>query len=199
MNLTTIALPFIAAFTGWITNWIAVKMLFHPKRPIKILFIEIQGVFPKRQQKMAESLGEIVARELFSFEDIKEKMFSEKNLAEINQFLGQKIDDFLRNKLKKTIPMISIFMSQSLIDKIKNSLIAEFDTSFPQILETYAHNLENDIDVRKIVYDKVIQFSSDKLETLLYAIMSKEFFFIEIIGGVLGFIIGIIQVILVSI
>ena len=50
--------------------------------------------------------------------------------------------------------------------------------------------------MEKIVVDKVKGFSSDKLEQILNDIMSKEFRFVEIIGGVLGFIIGIVQVIL---
>jgi uncharacterized membrane protein YheB (UPF0754 family) len=46
------------------------------------------------------------------------------------------------------------------------------------------------------VTQKVAGFSSDKLEQILIAIMSKEFRFVEIIGGVLGFLIGLLQVIL---
>ena len=199
MDFSTISLPIIAAFTGWITNLVAVKMLFHPKKPIKILFFKIQGVFPKRQQILAEKLGDIVAQELFSFQDVKDKMHDPKNKLEMNKMLEEKIDDFFKNKLKKSIPFIVLFMSQSSLDKIKNSLLDEFNASFPQMIELYASNLEKDIDVKKIVHDKVIQFSSEKLESLLYAIMSKEFGFIELIGGVLGFIIGVIQVIIVKI
>ena len=44
-----------------------------------------------------------------------------------------------------------------------------------------------------MVTDKVSNFSSDKLEEILQSVMKKEFKFIEIIGGVLGFVIGLIQ------
>jgi uncharacterized membrane protein YheB (UPF0754 family) len=54
--------------------------------------------------------------------------------------------------------------------------------------------LEKSIDVEKLVRDKVEAFSSDKLEQILFSIMKKEFRFIEIIGAVLGFIIGCFQV-----
>jgi uncharacterized membrane protein YheB (UPF0754 family) len=56
--------------------------------------------------------------------------------------------------------------------------------------------LQSDLDLEKIVVDKVSNFSSDKLEEILLAIMSKEFRFVEVIGGVLGFIIGLLQVLL---
>jgi uncharacterized membrane protein YheB (UPF0754 family) len=47
-----------------------------------------------------------------------------------------------------------------------------------------------------MVTKKVAGFSSDKMETILNQIMSKEFRFVEIIGGVLGLLIGILQVLI---
>lgn len=46
------------------------------------------------------------------------------------------------------------------------------------------------------MFEKVKNFSSDKLEEILYSIMKKEFVFIEIIGAVLGFLIGVIQILI---
>ena len=56
--------------------------------------------------------------------------------------------------------------------------------------------MQKDLDIEKIVTDKVSAFSSDKLEEILNAIMKKEFVFVEIIGGVLGFLIGILQIVM---
>ncbi len=59
-------LPFIAAFIGWFTNYLAVKMLFHPRKPIRFLGMTIQGIFPKRQELFAQKLGVLVSKELIS-------------------------------------------------------------------------------------------------------------------------------------
>ena len=56
------------------------------------------------------------------------------------------------------------------------------------------NNLEKELDLEKIIIEKVTGFSSDKLEQILNDIISKEFRFVEIIGGVLGFMIGLLQV-----
>ncbi len=50
-------IPFISAFIGYFTNWIAIKMLFHPKNPVTVLGITFQGIFPKRQKQFAQKLG----------------------------------------------------------------------------------------------------------------------------------------------
>ena len=77
--LSIILLPLIAAFIGWFTNWIAIKMLFHPKEPKKILGITFQGIFPKRQRQFAEKLGALVSTELISFAEIEAKIVNHLN------------------------------------------------------------------------------------------------------------------------
>ena len=72
----------------------------------------------------------------------------------------------------------------------------ELETLFPQLMKSYAGHLQEELDLEKIVTDKVSSFSTDKLEDILYQIMSKEFRFVEILGGIIGFIIGILQVLL---
>ena len=191
-------IPFISALIGWITNYIAIKMLFHPRKKIKILFFSIQGIFPKRQHILAARLGSIVATELFSFEDIKDRFTSTETAHEINQTLDEKLEDFMENKLKATLPMLSMFMNAEVKAKIKNTLHEEFQNILPDILNRFSDRLEKDIDVESIVANKVAAFSSDKLEQILYSIMSKEFRFIEILGGVLGFIIGLLQLLLIN-
>ena len=69
----------------------------------------------------------------------------------------------------------------------------------PQVINNHMKHLESQLDLEDIVSKKVAGFSSDKLESILNQIMSKEFRFVEIIGGVLGFIIGIIQVFITTI
>ena len=70
----------------------------------------------------------------------------------------------------------------------------EIEILFPQVMKQFAGNLKSELDLEKIVVTKVTAFSTDKLEEVLYQIMSKEFRFVEIIGAVIGFIIGVVQV-----
>jgi uncharacterized membrane protein YheB (UPF0754 family) len=185
-------LPFIGAITGWVTNWVAVKMLFHPKEPKNFGLFKVQGVFPKRQKLMAEKLGHIVAAELFSIDDVVEKMKNADN-TEVLGFVESKIDNFINVKLSGSMPMLAMFLNDDLKNKIKTTLMEEIAEVIPGVIDSYANKLKNEVDVEAIVYEKVLNFSSDKLEEILYSIMKKEFKFIELLGGVLGFLIGIIQ------
>jgi len=86
-----------------------------------------------------------------------------------------------------------MFLNDDLKNKIKTTLMEEIAEVIPGVIDSYANKLKNEVDVEAIVYEKVLNFSSDKLEEILYSIMKKEFKFIELLGGVLGFLIGIIQ------
>ena len=188
MNIWVIILvPAISAFIGWVTNWVAIKMLFHPREPKKILGITFHGIFPKRQKQFAEKLGKLVSAEFLSFGDIEEK---------IMPLIEEHIDEFLRTRLSDEMPVISMFIGDKTILKLKSAFMKEIETLFPQVMRKYAGNLKSELDLEHIVIQKVSAFSSDKLEETLYQIMSKEFRFVEVIGAVIGFIIGVVQVLI---
>ena len=186
-------LPIIAAFTGWITNKIAIKLLFHPRLPVRFMGITIQGVFPKRQQQFAEKLGKLVSRELLSFDDIKQKIARPENVNKIMPLVEKHIDHFLQVKLGEKMPIVRAFVGESTLNQMKSILMEELEVLFPNLMEDYMHQVKTDLDLEQIVTRKIAAFSTDKLEEILMQIMSKEFVFIEVIGAVLGFIIGLIQ------
>jgi uncharacterized membrane protein YheB (UPF0754 family) len=196
MTWTFILLPVISAFIGWFTNWIAIKMLFHPREPKKILGITFQGIFPKRQKQFAIKLGKLVSSELLSFTDIEQKISDPENVSKLLPLLEGHIDTFLREKLTAEIPMIGMLIGDKTISQVKGVFIKELEELFPILMKQYMTTLQHDLDLEKIVIEKVGRFSSDKLEEILNQIMSTEFRFVEIIGAVLGFIIGILQVLL---
>lgn len=187
-------IPFISAFIGYFTNWIAIKMLFHPKKPVNVLGITIQGIFPKRQQQFAQKLGVLVANELIHFDEIADKLKDPEQLGALTPTIETHIDTFLKVRLKEKIPVIAMFVGGSTLDKIKEGMMDEINLLLPQVISQYTDGLKEKIDIEKMVTDKVAAFSSDKLEEILAAIMKKEFRFVEILGGVLGFIIGLLQV-----
>ncbi len=196
MDWILILIPLISAFIGWFTNWIAIKMLFHPRVPKKILGITFHGIFPKRQKQFAMKLGKLVSSELLSFTDIEQKISKPENVEKILPLLDAHIDTFLKEKLTAQIPMLAMFVGEKTIAEVKGVFMAELQELFPILMKQYMGTLQNELDLEKIVTEKVGLFSSDKLEDILNQIMSTEFRFVEIIGGVLGFLIGLIQVLL---
>ncbi|KIC90093.1 DUF445 domain-containing protein [Flavihumibacter sp. ZG627] len=194
MNYWLLLIPVISAFIGWFTNWIAIKMLFHPREPKKFLGLTIQGIFPKRQQQFAEKLGKLVSEELLSFKDISHKITDPSNLDQLLPHVEDHIDNFLKVKLKESMPVVGMFIGDKTVGQLKAVFVEELRELFPTLMERYMVSLQEQLDLEKIVVDKVSSFSSDKLEEILLQIMAKEFRFVEILGGVVGLLIGMVQV-----
>ena len=191
-------LPVIAALIGWATNFVAIKMLFHPQDPKKILGITFQGVFPKRQNQIAERLGELVANELFSIKDVAKKIEELSTRPEALEEVGKRIEKTIREKLVAAFPMLSMFLSDEMIEKVTKLFQSELEDFLRASAQGLAAKMEDSVDVKSLVEEKVRAFSSNKIEGLLIGFMEQEFRFIEKIGAVLGFLIGCIQVILVT-
>ena len=84
-NFTTILiLTIVGGLIGWITNILAIKLLFRPIKPIKIpiLNIEILGLIPKRKNEIAANIGEVISNELLSMDDILNQAFNSSNSNE---------------------------------------------------------------------------------------------------------------------
>ena len=186
----------LSTFTGWVTTWIAVKMLFHPRNPIKLPGYTLQGIFPKNQRLIAEKLGQVVGKELLSFDEIEQKVTNPENLQKLKPEIEAHIDGFLNNRLKEVFPMLSMFIGEKTITQLKEAFLLELENLFPILMKTYMNKLQHDLDLEKIVTEKVAAFSSEKLENILLQITKREFKFLEFIGGFFGLLIGIVQVVI---
>lgn len=161
--------------------------------------MKIQGIFPKRKNEIAENLGNTVSTELLRTEDILAAVKGNQLDEQINAVFEKKIDVFLNEKLSKSIPMLSMFIGNDTKQKIKGILLEEIKNALPETMENIEKHFKNTLNIKEIVKEKVIHFSTDKLEELLHSILKKEFRFIEVIGAVLGFIIGLFQVLMIKI
>jgi len=196
MQYWQVFLILISGFIGWITNWVAIKMLFHPRKPIHVLGITIQGIFPKNQSQFAQKLGKLVSGEFLSFADIEKKISEPGNIQKMMPLIEAHIDTFLKERLSERLPMISMFIGEKTLTRLKTTFLEEIERLLPPVMKSYAGQLKTDLDLEAIITQKVAQFSSDRLEELLYQIMAKEFRFVEWVGAVIGLLIGLIQVLI---
>jgi len=183
----------ISTFIGYFTNVVAVKMLFWPRRPINLGFYSVQGILPKRQAQIAVSLGELVEKELLSMDDVLEQINTPRN----QQIIVAKISAMVRDRLGELLPrIIPGRLIQIMIDTLDKILIQESSQIIEQLFKYGSEYLTNEIHISKIVEDKVNAFDLQQLEDMIKGISAPELTFIEVLGGVMGFTIGLVQVII---
>ena len=101
-----IILALIGALIGWMTNVIAIKLMFRPIEPVRILWtpIKIQGLIPKRKAEIAKSIGDIINDELISIEDIATKLIQDMDKKEVVALIKDKILAVANEKMPSMIP-----------------------------------------------------------------------------------------------
>ncbi len=196
MNYLIYTLPFTSAAIGWFTTWIAIKLLFRPKRPVNLIFFTYQGVFPKNQALIAEKIGKLVAEELFSIHDIKEKLHSKENVDQIHKAIEEKVVSYLNVDLPMKYPIMSLIIGVGTKTKIKDEVMSQITELAPEMIDGLMHNIENKLDIQEVIREKVAAFSPDTLEKVLNDILKKEFMFLEFISLFFGLMIGLIQMII---
>lgn len=203
---TVILIPIISALIGWLTNWIAIKMLFYPREPKNFLGIKIQGIFPKKQKDLAVKIGKIVAEQLLSGKEISDKIFNKDKINEFNDkieiVMNKFMGDYFNRDFKRGFPFFSIFITDKLRSEIKYDVMKRWKQKMPNFMDEslvqIKSDITNDINVEKIISDKITAMPVEQVEDIMLGILKDEFRFIEILGGVIGFLIGLIQVIIIK-
>ncbi|PIE69056.1 MAG: DUF445 domain-containing protein [Deltaproteobacteria bacterium] len=185
--------PVVSSFIGWLTNYLAVKMLFHPRKPITFLSVTIQGIFPKRQKELAANLAMMIQDNLISTKDVSAVITSPEFAERFKAMLQEGIETFIQEKLVGLHPMVAMFLHDEMMEKVRGLLVTQLNEIVPGLLARGAQEVEDRFDVAALVRDKIEGFSMDQLELLLFSIMKQEFRFIELVGAVLGFVIGVVQ------
>ena len=199
MNLEFLIGPLVGGLIGYITNGIAIKMLFRPLRPLYLFGKRVpftQGIIPKERDRIAHSVGEVVARELINQETLKENLLSQEMYTKIERsieewFISQK-------QSKKTVRQILCEMStpkviEDLSDTLKEKVT---DLSYKKVVDLdIASSLSesackeikgqlgmfamfmNDsmIETAKLKIEELInKMIEEKAEDMIYDVIDKE-------------------------
>lgn len=185
-------LAFIGAVIGWTTNILAIKLIFRPLEPIEIPFahFKIQGLIPKRKAEIARSIGEIVEKELISIEEIIDKFIQNENKSEIIFTIKRRVKKVAEQKLPAFIPSS---IKSMILDYIDDIIDKEAEIAITELIENMIHKATSTVKIADIIEEKVNNFQMEQLENIILAIAQKELKHIEVLGGVIGFVIGLVQ------
>ena len=194
-QLVVYSLPFVTALIGWFTNKVAVWMLFHPKQPISILGFKWQGLIPRRQNEIAEQTGEVIEQEILQKHLLSQSLRDMDLQPHFHDFIDQLVGKALVEKLR-AMPFVGNFLNDGMVQQFTEMAKTEVDSHAGPFIDKVAGDVEHKVHVKQLVEDRIRALDLDQLELLVHKIASKEFRRIELLGGVLGFVIGLIQLLL---
>ena len=156
MNYSIIIRPLIGAVIGYVTNWIAVKMMFRPLKPIKIGKCTLPftpGIIPKNKDRLAKTIGVSISTNLITEETLK------------NYLLSQDMKKEIKSKIEN---LLSSNKPDNLMN-FKNYIISYVgDVNYIKSLE----NIKNLLT--KSIYETVITYDLGKIISEQLEISAKE-------------------------
>ncbi|MCA1950979.1 MAG: DUF445 family protein [Treponema sp.] len=176
--LLYLAPPVIGAIIGYVTNAIAIKMLFRPLYPIKIGPFQLPftpGILPRERHKLADNIGRMVERELLTEEIIRQRLSKPDVIQAVEQGVSSATEQLLDTKLQGS----SDFAKEA-IDFLVHTI---HNPGFINALGSLLDNIAEDLQGRKIsdlsgieideLQAKVQLLISQQLEQLLPAASSS--------------------------
>jgi len=178
---------------GWLTNWLAIRMLFRPREPVRILGWSLQGVIPRRHAQLAERIARTVEDQLLTQEDLDKAMSGVSWHDEVDRLVRNVLHDRGPGGLIDKIPGISQAWRNMILPSLQEVLTREILRFLDRYRSGFVSRLRDSVDIKEIVRTRVEQFEVEALENLVLDVARKEFTHIQWVGAITGALIGIVQ------
>jgi len=165
----------VGAIIGYVTNWLAIKMLFRPQKEIRIAGKRLPftpGLIPKEKDRMAASVGKAIGEHLLTKETLIEALDNERIRNHISHWIGEKVRDF-KDKSNSLEDLLQRLLGQRyprVMEKVRSLLVANI-VQFLQAKE----NKKRFTDVIREFIKKTLMASPESIVANEYLIKAKEF------------------------
>jgi uncharacterized membrane protein YheB (UPF0754 family) len=188
-----LTVPLVAAFVGWVTNWLAVVMIFSPEKYRGLGPIGWQGVLPRRATKFATGVAEIITSRLISPREMAERL----DPAEMEKLFAATVEAESRHLVAEAAEIVQPGLWEKLPPEMQEAFVVEIQKR----VSAFAHDLFGELrglspellDLKALIVSKLSGEETRRLSRLFRHVGGKELKFIEYYGGVFGFLIGLLQ------
>ena len=186
-------LPVGGLVVGYVTNWLAIKMIFEPQQPKRIGPFTWQGLFLRRQQEVSAVYAKLVTKKILTAEKIADTILrgpaSDRLFKIIERHINRSID--ASAGIAKPYILLGIG-TQEYID-LKHQVFDSVRERAPQTLhDTYAY-ADEALDIENTLSRNMQALSPAEFEGVLRPAYQQDEWKLILVGGVLGMIAGFLQ------
>lgn len=186
-------LPAAGFFVGYLTNWIAIKLVFSPREPTKIGPITIQGLFHKRQNEVAEAFGRTVATRVLNADNIVTTVMESDGAKRMNEIVAHRIGELISKY--EAHPMAKLVVPEASRPALRAEVLERIQTEWPKpggFFHTFAGeavDLQGELERRMKALDR------ESYEGVLRPAFQQDEWKLIAAGAVLGTIAGVLQLV----
>lgn len=189
-----VVLPLVGSVIGWLTNFLAIRMLFRPKEPVRLFGRwTFQGVLPRRREDLARVVADTVENELLPMDELLEKIDVAGYEAEVVNTVVGYVDRRLDENLPGSLPEQ---FRRMVVGYIRRVVQREASAVVRDVSGNLTKRIRDEFSVGNLVKEKMERLDTDQLEGLVQRVARQELRVIEVLGAVLGGAIGLFQAVL---
>ena len=186
-------LPIGGVIIGYVTNWIALWMIFEPVDPHRFGPFNLQGLFIKRQPEVSEVYAEIIAEDIVTLGNIGDELLHGPRADRTRQM----IEDAMRPAVDRAVGparlAVQVALGRSEYENIRESLATEAVDYTMTPLTDPEFNRRQSAAIRDMFTDRVRELSHSDFSELLRSGMREDEWLLLLHGAVLGFVAGLIH------
>lgn len=191
-------LPLGGLVVGYATNWIALAIIFEPKRPKILGPIKIQGMFLKRQNEVCRVYAELIQLKLFNAQVITKAMVKGSGSAQLLELIELHVNDAIDRYINIALPYFTLGVGSDAYYEIKNITAQRIFEDSEKFLQ-YAHDYANEaLKIETDLREKMQSLTPEEFEGVLRPAYQADEWKLIAVGSVLGMLAGIGQLYLMS-
>ncbi len=190
-------LPAGGLAVGYLTNWIAIKIIFEPKHPIKFLGMTFQGMFLKRQKEVSEVYSDIIERKLINSKNITDIVLHGSGSAQLLELIELHVNDAIERYVALAQPYFALGVGSERYYRMKQLAVQQIFDSTDKYL-FYAHEYANNaLQVGADLCERMQALSPEEFEGVLRPAYQADEWKLIVVGAILGMLAGFGQLYLV--
>ena len=187
-------LPAFGGFVGFFSDWMALQMMFRPLQPKKIMGFTIQGLFIKRQNEVAGDYAALISKQLLTSGNMMEELFTGTNSDKVIELVGRHVKQEIDQQAGIVKPLVVYAMGGQKYQSLKEQVAIRIMAQLPDTMKYIESYAEDAMDIRNTLVTRMQQLTPEEFEGMLRPAFKEDEWTLIIVGAVLGFLVGEMQI-----
>lgn len=157
-------LPVAGFLVGWVTNWLALKVIFRPLTPHKFGCITIHGLFLKRQMEVSETFARVNCVEILHTKAIWERILTGPLSKNFFAMLRAHSILFTEKLVGGMKPFAVSAMGSQKFSEMKEEIAKQIADNLPSIMPHSYQYTTDALDMENTIRKKMQQLSYAEFE-----------------------------------
>ncbi|ANN14750.1 hypothetical protein SD37_03160 [Amycolatopsis orientalis] len=189
-------MPIFGFVTGFVTDWLALKMIFYPREPRRFLFFSWQGMFQKRRQAVARDYGALIADEVLTVRNVMEAVLTGPKSDKLFTMITREVQRTIDAQASIAKPLVALTVGGKQYQEMKKAAAEKAIAYLPETVKHVESYATDALDVRNTIVVKMQQLTPLEFEGILRPAFQQDEWKLIAVGAVIGGLVGELQVLL---